>query len=161
MAYEPLAIRGHVTLEVTRPDGTIIERAEGHNAVVNGGRQMVAELLAGQLYSPRFAIAAGISAEETVPDLTKLFEPDGLEPVPVTDVTIKDGIIRLKAAFPAAERERLIKEAGLMLTAVQGGDAETEQTTLYNRALVKPHVTVRVKEVLTLTWQLAFAPQGV
>jgi|GEM_PF-6652692 len=157
MAHEALAIRGHVLLEVTHPDGST-ERAEGHNSVVDGGRQMVAQLLAGLLQSPRFAITAGISAEETLPDLTKLFDPDGLEPVPVADVTIKDGILRLRASFPPADRERLIKEAGLLLTATHPDT--TEVSTLYNRALVKPHVTVRVKETLTLTWQLSFAPQG-
>lgn len=157
MAREALAIRGYVELEVTRPDGSVA-RAWGHNMVVDGGRQLVAELLTGQANSPAFAVTAGISDAETVLDLTKLFDPDGLEPVAVTSSKIKEGIITLRASFPPAERERLIKEAGLMLTCKVGED---EVTTLYNRALVKPHQTVRVKEVLTLTWQLAFAPQGV
>lgn len=157
MAREALVIRGYVQLEVVRPDGTVV-MAEGANSVVDGGRQLVAQLVTGLAESPRFAITAGISDAETVPDLTKLYEPDGLIPVAVTDVKIKEGIATLRASFPAAERERLIKEAGLMLTCKVGDE---EVSTLYNRALVKPHQTVRVKEVLTLTWQLSFAPQVV
>lgn len=156
MAREAFTIRGYVELEVTRSDGSVA-RAAGSNMVVDGGRQLVAKLLTGQAHSPTFAITAGISAAETAPDLTKLFDPDGLEPVTVTDVKIKNGIITLRGSFPRAERERLIKEAGLLLTCKVG---EEDQTTLYNRALVRPHPTVRAKEVLTLTWQLSFAPQG-
>ncbi|MFZ5824102.1 MAG: hypothetical protein ACOY94_07230 [Bacillota bacterium] len=156
MAREPLVIRGYVEVEVTRPDGSTA-RAAGSNAVVDGGRQLVAKLLTGEAQSPTFAITAGVSDKETVSDLTKLFDPDGLEPVTVTDVKIKDGVITLRGSFPKAERERLIKEAGLLLTCKVG---EEEVTTLYNRALVKPQQSVRAKEVLTLTWQLSFAPQG-
>ncbi|MFZ5816342.1 MAG: hypothetical protein ACOY93_13765 [Bacillota bacterium] len=156
MGHESLAIHGVVRLEVTRSDGTVV-RSEGRNTVVDGGRQMVAQLLSGAATGPSFAIAAGVSAEPTVPDLTKLYDPDGLEPVPVTEVRVKEGVVTLRASFPPAERERLIKEAGLMLTCTLG---ESQVTTLYNRALVKPHQTVRAKEVLTLTWTLAFAPQG-
>lgn len=156
MAHEGLAIHGRVRLAVIRPDGSVSE-ARGTNTVVDGGRQLVAQILSGVAGSPSFAIVAGVSDAETVPDLTKMMEPDGIEPVPVTDVKVKDGIITLKAAFPAADKERLIKEAGLMLSCKVG---ETEISTLYNRALVKPHQTVRVKEVLTLTWTLAFAPPG-
>lgn len=159
MAREALSIRGYVELEVTRPDGSVA-RASGSNMVVDGGRQLVAQLMTGQASSPAFAITAGISDEETVDDLTKLYEPDGLEPVIVEEPQIKDGIVTLKASFPPAEQERLIKEAGLLLTC-KIGKKEEEVTTLYNRALVKPHQTVRNKEVLTLTWQLSFAPQSV
>lgn len=156
MARETLAIRGYVEVEVTRPDGSVA-RAAGSNMVVDGGRQLVAKLLTGEVHSPIFAITAGVSDAETSADLTKLFDPDGLEPVTVTDVKIKDGIITLRASFPKAEQERLIKEAGLLLTCKVG---EEDQTTLYNRALVRPNQTVRAKEILTLTWQLSFAPQG-
>lgn len=156
MGREALAIHGHVYLEVTRPDGSVAV-AEGTNRVVDGGRQLVAQLLSGAASNPAFAIVAGVSDAETASDLTKMIEPDGIEPVPVTDVTVKEGIVTLKGAFPTADKERLIKEAGLMLTC-QVGDSTL--STLYNRALVKPNQTVRVKEVLSLTWTLAFAPPG-
>lgn len=156
MALEALAIRGELLLEITRPDGSQTE-VRATNAVVDGGRQLVAQLLTGVARSPSFFIVAGVSEKETVADLTKLFDPDGLEPVQVTDIVAKGGIIQMKAAFPPAERERLIKEAGLMLACKVG---ESEVRTLYNRALIKPHQSVTVKDVLTLTWRLAFAPQG-
>lgn len=158
MGREALAIHGHVQLEVIRPDGSV-ERTEGSNTVVDGGRQLVAQLLSGTASSPIFSIVAGVSDKETVSDLTKMIEPDGIEPVPIPmeDVKVKNGIITLKASFPAADKERLIKEAGLMISAKAG---DSELSTLYNRALVKPNQTVRVKEVLTLTWTLAFAPPG-
>lgn len=156
MGRELFAIHGHVKLEVTRPDGSTAT-SEGSNTVVNGGRQLVAQLLSGAASNPSFAVVAGVSDAETAPDLTKMIEPDGIEPVPVSTVTVKEGVVTLKGSFPAADKDRLIKEAGLMLTCQVG---EGSVSTLYNRALIKPNQSVGEKEVLTLTWTLAFAPPG-
>jgi hypothetical protein len=154
MPDESVRVYGHVTLEVTAPDGRLIARAEGTNTVVDGGRDLLAKLLAGKATAPAFEVAAGVLDSPTVADLTKLFNTDGLAEVAAT-VASSAGTVTLTGAFPAADKERSIKEAGLMLTCMQDGLATR---TLYNRALVKPAQTVRVGEVLTLTWTLGFAP---
>lgn len=152
-----LTPHGAVRLTVLGPDGGQIAERSGTNTVVNGGRRLLAQLLTGAATQPQFKAAIGITGDPTQSDLTKLFQPDGVLPQPVTEVQAKDGTISLKATFQAAEKDREIAETGLMLACNIGSNLEE---TLYNRALVQPPLPLRSGESLTLTWTLSFTAPG-
>lgn len=156
MPDESVRLIGHLTLEITAGDGSgeVIARSDYRNTVVDGGRRLLAQLLSGEAAAPQFAIVAGIDGRDTLPDLTKLFNTDGLNPATAKRQAASPGQVKLKGSFPKADKERLIQEAGLMLTCTVG---QTQISTLYNRVLVKPAQTVRADEVLSLTWTLSFA----
>lgn len=152
-----LTPHGAVHMTVLGPTGERIAERFGTNTVVGGGRHLLAQLLTGAATHPQFKAAIGIDGTATTPDLTKLFQPDGVQPQPVTEVQAKDGTISLKATFPAAEKDRQIAETGLMLACTISDNLEER---LYNRALVQPPLTLRSGEVLTLTWTLSFTAPG-
>ncbi|MDB4896880.1 MAG: hypothetical protein JWN15_3142, partial [Firmicutes bacterium] len=155
MPEESVLVHGHVILEVTTASGMPGDSVEGTNTVVDGGRRLLANLLAGTAGSPAFEAVVGIGTGDTKPDMTTLYDTDGLSGVR-GELESADGKITLRGVFPAGEKERSLNEAGLVLTCRVG---DKEETTLYNRAQVKPPLTVRVGEVLTVTWTLTFAPQ--
>ncbi|HLO01496.1 MAG TPA: hypothetical protein VK191_00055 [Symbiobacteriaceae bacterium] len=152
-----LTPHGAVHLTVLGPDGKRTAERSGTNTVVGGGRSLLAQLLTGAATHPQFKATIGIEGAPTLPDLTKLLQPDGIQPQPVTEVQAKDGTISLKATFPAADKDRQIAETGLMLACTI--DANLSET-LYNRALVQPALPLRSGEVLTLTWTLSFTAPG-
>lgn len=154
MAHESVRMAGKVVLEIHTRDGELVARAEGRNAVMDGGRQLLAKLLSGRAAEPQFFMVAGISDKETTTDLLQLIDPDGLEPQKLEQPKSDNGELRMSGSFPPADKERVISEAGLMLECKTDDDGGR---TLYNRVLVAPAPRVRKEDVLTLTWTLSFA----
>lgn len=158
MSQECVGIRGCVHLQVIGPDGSTVGEARATNTVVDGGRQLIAQLLAGVASSPVFQLTAGVEGmRETSPEMQQLYNVDGLTPVDVTEISAVGGEVRLKGAFPRADRDRTISEVGLILACTVNGE---HVSRLYNRAKVEPAQVVRAKEVLTMSWTLTFAPQA-
>lgn len=154
--HETVGVQGHLVMEVTMPGGRLLSRTEATNTVVTGGLNLIAQLLAGQATAPVFASVTGLSADPTDLVMVAMKESDGVAPVPAS-LESSAGGLTLKSVFPKATQSRIVKEAGLMLTCQVNGQPVS---TLYNRVLVQPSVSVPVDAELTLTWTLTFRPKA-
>ncbi|WP_211246704.1 hypothetical protein [Cohnella pontilimi] len=154
MTQDAIGIRGKVVIEVFDPGNELVSRTVAFNTVVDGGRALIAKLMSGEAKEPSFAIVAGISEKENSPDLTELYEPDGIEPLRVERVKSDSGNVVLSGSFKEADKDRQIREAGLELICLVDG---TEFKTLYNRVRLKEATPVRKGQVLSMNWMLSFA----
>jgi hypothetical protein len=53
---ERISVHGHWTIDVLRPDGTLVERRDFHNALKPTGAMVLADILAGRLSPGRFSV---------------------------------------------------------------------------------------------------------
>jgi hypothetical protein len=171
-------MRGYLVLHLYAPDGTLLEARRAHNAVLQNGGTLVAQLFAGQLAGGITHMGVGTSdAPESDRFATvALANPDGddalrggtevaitpdqvsVQPPDDTTRTVK---VRIRGTLPAATAVGTIREAGLLSRAAAPGappDGPPAAAVLYNR-VVFPPLTKRNDHDLTLFWEVTF-PYG-
>ena len=155
MTHETVGVQGHLLLEVADGSGRVVHRCRGANTLLEGGRLMLARLLAGEAREPEFAMTLGGGDTDTSPTMRGLAKESAIRPVAVKKARTKEAVVILQASFPVAEAEETIAEAGLTVTYKTGLTTVTE---LYNRVRVQPALKLKAGETLSATWELSFSP---
>jgi hypothetical protein len=144
-------------LDVRAPDGRLLARRTGRNAVLRGGAELVARRLSGLDAEPIGAVTVGFGTESADAGASALTRPpDGSIPAaalstPVTPdavtVTLDQPdavLLSLATVFHPTVTLPDVTEAGLLA----GG-------RLYNQVVFEP-VTLQVGQDVTFFWQIDF-----
>ncbi len=159
-------MRAVLRVELRTPDGELVEYREAHNAVMQGGARLMANLFAGRgTPITHMMVGTNQDAESDTFTTTALTNDPGApltEPVdapipaeafsePELDETRRLFRIRVRGTLPPEAGVGTVREAGLVSRA---GDV----TTLYNRVTFAP-IQKGSDHELTLFWEITF-PYG-
>ncbi|WOD39724.1 hypothetical protein [Nodosilinea sp. E11] len=162
-------MRAKLRLELTNPQGCILAVREEYNSVMQGGAELIANLMAGR-GAPITHMGVGTSdSPETgtfdtpqltnvavgdVPPLespTEIALPPDAFAAPQLDETRRVVRVRIRSTLPPAAAVGTIREAGLL-------SRQDDSAILYNRVIFAPLVKNDDHE-LTLFWEVSF-PYG-
>lgn len=162
-------MRASLRLELRSADGRLLALRQGHNAVMQNGARLMADLFAGRgtpithmrvgtsdaPESDRFATLTlaneGVGGEAPLTEPVAAAIPAEAFSAPQLDETRRLIRLQVRATLPAAAAVGTVREAGLV-----SRSGETE--VLYNRIIFAP-VQKGADHELTLFWEITF-PYG-
>ena len=153
-------------VELRTLSGDVLEVREAHNAVMQSGARLVADLFAGRGTSITHMMVGTSDAPESETFSTPALTNDPSAPLvgdldapiaadafsaPEIDIDRRLVRIRVRGTLPANAAVGIVREAALVS---RSGDV----TTLYNRVILSP-ITKGNDHELTLFWEITF-PYG-
>ena len=145
---ENITISGHGEFEIRRQDGTVVERWEADNTIVNKGKEMVAKLLNGVTSTHFRAIAIGTGATGVVGANTTLEAEVKRALATLSYVADYKAVLEYTFSFESGEVLD-ITEAGVLDNETSGGNLLDRFT--FSAKSVDVDTTLYVKITITIS----------
>ena len=156
MNTEKQDLEGKVKIFLKNKSGHILARRSVHNAIVNTGREMVANLFANQQSNKILKVGVGTSGTPISPDQTidsrsflAFTEIENQELL--VDVQANRARFRFSSTFGATETVEQLREAGVIFS-----DTDINIPDVLYNGVTFSVIDKREGDVLTLNWEITF-----
>lgn len=146
MIHDGIKLKGRLKIEVTGPDGNVIDTKEVDNLVVTDGKEYVASRMAGTSASVMSHMAIGDNSTAAAVGQSEL--SNEVARVSLTSTSVNDNDVVYVATFPAntPSTQKSVVEAGIF----NGGSTGTMLCrTVFGT------ITKSASDSLTITWTVS------
>ena len=156
MNCEKQDLAGNVEILLNNKLGQILTRRTVHNAIVNTGREMVANLFANQQSNKILKVGVGtsgtaISPDHTIDSRSFLAFTEIENQKLLVDVQANRARFRFSSTFGETEAVEQLREAGVIFS-----DTDTNIPDVLYNGVTFSVIDKREGDVLTLNWEITF-----